>query len=371
MRRESEFRDFLIYFRKGHKHSPSGAEQYVDICHRIEDYMGGRDMEELVVSQVEVDATEAVLKTKGSFKNTRAVLYAYFEFSSSTTIVGAPISPSAPYSTIGTEKRKTYTDVAGLVLYENSVPSYDRITGLCEFIEKEYEKIREFARRVLVDIWQDFPAVPVYLSKERPEKTYYYDREFLLRKMREYCVKCERESCEPPYCRIDGVLEKYAPFTDRINGRYFDGIEPHIVLYFKNFDKPHNLSNHHFAAEISQTLAHEYWHFLHAYYVSTITRNTVDPFEDERVSEAMADFFCVLYSHERSDSAIVEERYTLWREKDKNIWPYAYALHFLSAPYKVKFSAYDDAEIVKACKKLRHVFKATPNVAVALDILTR
>ena len=225
MRRESEFRDFLIYFRKGHKHSPSGAEQYVDICHRIEDYMGGRDMEELVVSQVEVDATEAVLKTKGSFKNTRAVLYAYFEFSSSTTIVGAPISPSAPYSTIGTEKRKTYTDVAGLVLYENSVPSYDRITGLCEFIEKEYEKIREFARRVLVDIWQDFPAVPVYLSKERPEKTYYYDREFLLRKMREYCAKCERESCEPPYCRIDGVLEKYAPFTDRINGRYFDGIQ--------------------------------------------------------------------------------------------------------------------------------------------------
>jgi hypothetical protein len=138
-----------------------------------------------------------------------------------------------------------------------------------------------------------------------------------------------------------------------------------------NFEKPRSLSNHHFSAEIAQTLAHEYWHFLHAYYVSTITRNTVDPFEDERVSEAMADFFGVLYSRERGDSEIVEERYASWRRNDKNVWPYAYALHFLLEPYKGKLSAYGDAEIVQACGKLRQVFKSTPNVAVALDILTR
>ena len=365
MRRKNEFE---IYLKNNH--ATTVAQKRMRYCEIIENIMG-KDMEDLVASSLEINAAEKVLKAKykpNAFKEMWYGFETYIKFANNATrTTSTAVSTSrviaAPY--------KTYKDVLGLVVYENSVPNSARIPGLCEFIEKEYEKIREFARRVLVDIWQDFPAVPVYLSKERPEKTYYYDREFLLRKMREYCAKCERESCEPPYCRIDGVLEKYAPFTDRINGRYFDGIEPHIVLYFKNFDKPHNLSNHHFAAEISQTLAHEYWHFLHAYYVSTITRNTVDPFEDERVSEAMADFFCVLYSRERSDSAIVEERYTLWREKDKNIWPYAYALHFLSAPYKVKFSAYDDAEIVKACKKLRHVFKATPNVAVALDILTR
>jgi hypothetical protein len=333
--------------------------------------MSGRDMDELVISQTEVDATEKVLETKGSFTDTRAVLHAYYEFASTTKAGWIPISPFAPSTIVETGTSKTAQCDAGLVVYENSVPSYDRIPGLCEFVEKEYDKIREFAKRLLANIWQDFPAIPVYLSKEHPEKTHYYDREFLLCKMREYCTKCERLGCEPPYCRIDGVLEKYAPFTQRINGRYFDGSEPHILLYFKNFDKPHDLSDHHFAAEIAKTLAHEYLHFLHAYYVSTITRNTVDPFEDERLSEAMADFFGVLYSHVRGDNAIVEERYTLWKRRNMNVWPYAYALHLLRAPYKSKFSEYSDVEIDVACKKLREVFKATPDVAVALAMLTK
>jgi hypothetical protein len=84
----------------------------------------------------------------------------------------------------------------------------------------------------------------------------------------------------------------------------------------------------------------------------------------------MADFFGVLYSRERGDSEIVEERYASWRRNDKNIWPYAYALHFLHAPYKSKFSEYSDAELDAACEKLRRVFKATTNAGVALDELT-
>ena len=99
MRRETEFKEFLIKFRKGHKHSHSGAEQYIDICHRIEEDMGGRDMEELVVSQTEVDATEAVLKTKGSFKNKRAVLRAYYEFATNATKRWTTIGPMSRKST--------------------------------------------------------------------------------------------------------------------------------------------------------------------------------------------------------------------------------------------------------------------------------
>lgn len=371
MRRENEFRNYLINCRKKHEHSPSGADRYVKICYRIEGYMSGRDMDELVISQAEVDATEKVLETKGSFTDTRAALHAYYEFASNTKTGWTPISPSAPSTIVGTRTGKTTQGVASLVVYENSVPNRDRIPGLCEFVEKEYEKIREFARRLLVHIWEEFPAIPVYLSKECPQKTHYYDREFLLCKMRGYCAKCERLGCEPPYCRIDRVLEKYAPFTENINGRYFDGSEPHILLYFKNFDKPHDLSNHHFVAEIAKTLAHEYFHFLHAYYVSTVTKNTVNPFEDKRISEAMADFFGVLYSHEKGNSAIVEERYTLWKKRDMHVWPYAYALHFLRAPYKSEFSKYSKAEIDVACAKLREVFKASPNVAAAFDLLTR
>lgn len=371
MRREAEFRNFLINLRKKHKHLPSEAERYVKICHRIERYMGGRDMEELVISQAEVIATEKVLETKGSFTDTRAVLHAYHEFASNTTTGWTPIFSTSPSATkVGIGIYKAYPDVAGLVVYENSVPSCDRISGLCEFIEKEYEKIRVFARRVLMNIWQDFPALPVYLSKERPEKTYYYDREFLLDQMREYCSKCDEHRCEPPYCGVSEVLERYAPFTDCIVGRFYDCNEPHIVLYFKNFSKPHDMSNNQFKAAIKQTLAHEYLHFLHAYYVATATRHACKPFDDERVSEAMADFFGVLYSRESGDSTIVESRYTLWKRRNKDVWPYAYALHFLRTPYKSKFSEYSAAEIDVAREKFRTVFQATPDVHVAFGKLT-
>lgn len=371
MRREAEFRNFLINLRKKHKHPPSEAERYVKICHRIERYMGGRDMEELVISQAEVIATEKVLETKGSFTDTRAVLHAYHEFASNTTTGRTPIS-STTHSTIkaGIESYKAYPDVAGLVVYENSVPSCDRVSGLCEFVEKEYEKIRAFARRLLMNIWQDFPAIPIYLSKERPEKTYYYDREFLFEKMREYCSKCDKHRCEPPYCGVSEVLKRYAPFTDYIAGRFYDCNEPHIVLYFKNFSKPHDMSNNQFKAAIKQTLAHEYLHFLHAYYVA-VTGYTCKPFDDERLSEAMADFFGVLYSRECGDSTIVEARYTLWKRRNKDVWPYAYALHFFNKPYKSKLSEYSDSEIDAACDKLRKVFKLTLNAKDAIDKLTK
>ena len=365
MRRKNEFE---IYLKNNH--ATTVAQKRMRYCEIIENIME-KDMEDLVASSLEINAAEKVLKAKykpNAFKEMWYGFETYMKFASkasTTTLTAVPTSRviAAPY--------KTYEDVSGLVVYENSVPSYARISGLCEFVEKEYEKIRDFARKMLVNIWQDFPAIPVYLSKEHPEKTYYYDREFLLCKMREFCSKCERIGCEPPYCRIDGVLEKYAPFTHWINGRYFDGAEPHIVIYFKNFDKSHDLSNHHFTAEIAKTLAHEYFHFLHAYYVSSLTRNTIDPFEDERLSEAMADFFGVLYSNLRGDSAVGEEHYALWKRRNKYVWPYAYALHFLRTPYKSRMSEYSDTEIAEATQKLREVFKATPDAAMAFGLLTR
>ena len=339
MRREAEFRNYLINFRKRHKHSPSGAERYVKICHRIESYMGGRDMEELVISQAEVNATKKVLETKGSFTDTRAVLHAYHEFASSTTTGWTPVSSTTPSTTKGgIGIYRAYPDVAGLVVYENSVPNGDHVSGLCEFVEEEYEKIRAFARRLLMNIGQDFPAVPVYLSKERPEKTYYYNREFLLEKMREYCSKCDKHRCEPPYCGVSEVLERYAPFTDCISGRFYDCNEPHIVLYFKNFSKPHDMSNNQFKAAIKQTLAHEYMHYLHYVHADKEYNNA-----KKELKEALADFFGVLYSIHRGqkdDLRVAKARYNSWKKNFGTYWPYANALYFYQVHGKeMKFSS--------------------------------
>ena len=365
MRRKNEFE---IYLKNNY--ATTVAQKRMRYCEIIENIME-KDMEDLVASSLEINAAEKVLKAKykpNAFKEMWYGFETYMKFAnkaSTTTLTAVPTSRviAAPY--------KTYEDVSGLVVYENSVPSYARISGLCEFIEKEYETIRAFARRLLMNIWQDFPTIPVYLSKERPEKTYYYDREFLLGKMREYCSKCDKHRCEPPYCGVSEVLERYAPFTDCISGRFYDCNEPHIVLYFKNFSKPHNMSNNQFKAAIKQTLAHEYLHFLHAYYVATATRHACKPFDDERLSEAMADFFGVLYSRESGDSTIVEARYTLWKTRNKDVWPYAYALHFLCAPYKSKFSEYSGAEIDIAREKLIEVFKSTPTAKDAINKLTK
>ena len=366
MRRESEFKEFLIKFRKGHKHSPANAERYVKICHRIEGYMGGRDMDELVVSQEEVEATEKALETKGSFTDTRAALHAYHEFFSASTKgwIAVPASPTKA------EPFKTYSDSTGLVVYENSVTSYDRkkTHGLCAFLENEYDKIRIFARDVLQNIWQDFPAIPVYLSKERPEEVFQHDRSLLMKKIRKICKDCDRNYCAPDCPACNRILEEMY-FTQVIGGRYYGSVEPHIVLFFKNFPEPWDVSDSKFATAIAKTLAHEYLHFLHDYYVQTVAKTTIDPFADKRLSEALADFFGVLYALKQGYTVTAEDRYVLWKLREGIGWSYSYALKFFEHPYKSNLTNYSAAEINAATQKFRDVFENTTVPKSAKKIL--
>lgn len=366
MRRESEFKEFLIKFRKGHKHSPANAERYVKICHRIEGYMGGRDMDELVVSQEEVEATEKALETKGSFTDTRAALHAYHEFFSASTKgwIAVPASPTKA------EPFKTYSDSTGLVVYENSVTSYDRkkTHGLCAFLENEYDKIRIFARDVLQNIWQVFPPIPVYLSKEQPEEIFHHDRKNLMKKIRVICKKCDREYCAPDCPAFDRIMEEMV-FTCPIRGKYYHGKEPHIVLYFKNFPKPCDLHEPEFITDIAKTLAHEYLHYLHDCYVKTVAKKTMNPFADKRLREALADFFGVLYALKQKYIVVAENRYKLWQDLKETGWPYSYALKFLEFPYKSKLTCYSATEMENAKQKFRDVFQNTNNPGAAFKIL--
>jgi hypothetical protein len=129
-----------------------------------------------------------------------------------------------------------------------------------------------------------------------------------------------------------------------------------------------------YVSMVMNVLAHEFVHYLEHEYCK---HNKVQHYQDVRVSEAIADFFGLLFSCYRSeiiriafDWDVVEKRYNAWIEREGSGWPYAYALHFLRAPYKSKFSEYSDAELDAACEKLRRVFKATTNAGVALDELT-
>lgn len=365
MRREAEFKTFLIKFKKGRKHTPLGADQYIDICRRIEGYMGGRDMEELVVPQTEFDATEAVLKTKGSFKNTRAVLRAYCEFASTMPASWIVVSPTC--RTIGLFR--VYDTAAGLVTYENSVRTYEKAAGLCAFLEAEYEKIRDFAKEKLEFIWQDFPAIPVYLSKERQKETYFYDRESTLKCIRKICAECNRENCHSPRCPAFNRMMEMENFTESIAGRYYGGAEPQIVLYFQNFASPWDMKNPAFTAAISKTLAHEYLHFLHDYYARTIAKKKFDPLANKNLREALADFFGVLYALQQGNATVAEGRYIQWLDRENTDWPYAHALKFFTKPYQENLTDYSATEMSVAIQKFRNVFQNTADPKAAVKIL--
>ena len=157
----------------------------------------------------------------------------------------------------------------------------------------------------------------------------------------------------------------------RIAGEFISGDVPYIKIYFNQFEAK---SMEEYVSMIMNVLAHEFAHYLEFEYCK---RYKVPHYQDERVSEAIADFFGLLFSCFRSeliitsfDLDVVDKRYNGWLAREGSGWPYAYALHFLRAPYKSKFSEYSIAEIDVAREKLRIVFQATPDVNAAFYKLT-
>ena len=89
-------------------------------------------------------------------------------------------------------------------------------------------------------------------------------------------------------------------------------------------------------------------------------------YQDNRVSEAIADFFGVLFSLCRVerltnmfDMQVADKRYKNWKEREGSGWPYAYALHFLNKPYKSDIAEYTETELEAAYNKLGSVFVVT------------
>ncbi len=364
MRREAEFKTYL----KGLGKDDGFICRKVKYC-RYAENTTCRDMEDIVASKVDIDSAMNILKkyyAKNAFDQIRPAVRTYAEFASATKATSwVAVSPSS--TSAGTFK--TYADTTGLVVYENSVPSYEQVFGLCEFLEDEYDKIRDFARDVLRNVWQHFPAIPVYLSKERPQKSYPIDREMLMKKIRKICAECDKEKCVAPHCWAFSLIFETEPIIDSIAGRYYGGEEPHIVLYFKNTPSPQDIHNPEFTAAIAKTLAHEYLHFLHDYYVKTVAGKTIDPFGNKRLSEALADFFGVLYALDQKYIAVAKDRYNLWKSREKTSWPYSYALKFFKIPYKMNLIDYSAAEIDDTIRKFRDVFTNTIDPNNAFKIL--
>ena len=242
-----------------------------------------------------------------------------------------------------------------LVKYNTNVSGSEKVEDLCDRIESEYrELVYHFARDVFGNYFQqDFPPlIKVLLCKECPSKIYLNSDTYVAKKVNELINLGKMVSS------VD--VAKILRFNMRIAGEFISRDVPYIKIYFNQFDAN---SMEEYVSMIMNVLAHEFAHYLEYEYCK---QNYAKHYQDARVSEAIADFFGVLFSQYRSkhlentfDIQVIEKRYQLWKERDGSGWPYAYALHFLNEPYKNDLAEYSDVEMEAARDKLRGVFAAS------------
>lgn len=210
-----------------------------------------------------------------------------------------------------------------LIRYANNVQAEIQVPGLCQYLEGEYECIVGFARHLLSNHRDalEFEQIPVILKKERESRVYENSDEYVKEKINQLIAQGVSVTTED----VSRILRT----NSRLLGKFVEKPEPHIEIYYRQFKAP---SFEEYAACVAQTLAHEYAHFLEYSYCR---RQGVNPFTDERVSEALADFFGFLFSlncHKLYAAPeylqAAEKKYVAWQKHIGSSWPYANALHF-------------------------------------------
>lgn len=360
MQREKEFTDFLEKkdrTRRGEPNSPSSIENYLTYCRNIEKaYDNKLDMDDIVARNYDFDSILLKLidyrkrKKKtimiSSLEQHKYGLERYQRFVAACSV---------PSVACGGDAETAH------VKYESSVFPSERPAGLCQFIEDVYPDVIAYAENLLGSVpLKGVRPIPVFLSKEEPQETYLPDVDALTKKI---CRNCEYfcEGCngrDPRKCKncrecdmrgrygtIREILCANEPITSDIAGRFFADPEPHIVLYFRQFDTAT------FWESAANVLAHEYLHYLHYSYAHSAIN---DYHKHKELSEALADFFCVQYSLHRGDNDIAQRKYNAWQRRQNTTWPYWWALRFLPQPYRRHITDYTEHDWIQ---KYLWVFK--------------
>lgn len=373
MRREHEFELFLK-----NNYSHSTAKHYLEYCHLIEKIVDG-DMEDIVIKYSDSTKIEGVLNKyykSSSVVELKKGFNAYLKFRNGCGLLAGPKMAivkkkknKVPLpSVFKGEEQVPYTPPKQgldknrqLVYYHQNVPVDQRVENLCHQLECEYlELVYNFAREIFVDSFeQAFPwPIKVLLCKECPSRIYQNSDAYVAKKINELVEKHQMVTSDD----VSRILR----FEERVAGIFSDKPEPHIEIYFNQYylesETPEDRWDE-YISKIAKTLAHEFAHYLEYEYCK---RHGTKHYQDARVSEAIADFFGVLFSIYRSQSAkkvfdmyVAEKRYNTWKEREGSGWPYAYALYFLNKPYKDKFPEYSKTEMDASRDKLRRVFAAT------------
>lgn len=237
------------------------------------------------------------------------------------------------------------------IIYDRDVREKNKISGLVEFLNSQYEQLLRGSKRGLwivdKDLFEnDITPIPIILSSEQPKKRYKKSDDWIAKAIvSELRKNYTDEEKEEIVKRIIGGRS----FQDRISGMYCNNINkssvkdnddfkpdgPYIILYYRNTICS---DEEDYKAWIIATLAHEYFHYLHDSYAG-------EEFNRRRkyrkqVTESLADFFSFTYALWQSEKPMpcgicrdalyryAKERFDSWQSRFGSEWPYAFAYCF-------------------------------------------
>lgn len=349
---KKEFKVYLsMFYKKG------TIDDKICYCRKAEGILG--DLENVVHDFLKIEAAQIKLATEPSQVRKAFLDYIGFTYSPKT------INGTA---TIGSKKSKNIVPepqvFAGgpIVQYRNDVPAVERDEKFRKALELEYPRILQYASKILTPFvnGNELPFIPVYLSQETPMHEYPASRSYInkLKKRVEEGKELTDEQWR--------ILET-KKIRNAVLGRFFSGVEPYIEIYYRYLSSKKDVER---IAEAKNCLAHEYMHFLHCKYATQ--HGVANPFENKKLSEALADSFGVLYSYQTGvceDDLAAQTTYMRWNELKGSGWPYAYAIYCFPKRRKQYLWQYVATDIAKAESKLRDIFGLTKDSKTAFDAL--
>jgi hypothetical protein len=357
--RNEEFKKHLITkpVNNGKPYSDSTANERVRFCETIEKEFA-RDLD-LVASDL----------------NERTSLLANVKTMSRSHVNTYVKSLLLYYDFVDVYKGKSHS------LIKHSMHFYINSTDFlpeeyCDIIfdlEGEYERILGFGRDLLgldsSHLLKDsnvkrIERIPVVFRPEIKKITYTTDDDYNAERLLGLIREKGRDTTKK---EILNIL-KNKNITDIIVGEFIAGEEPYIIIYY-NAIKGNNRNE--LIAKVANVLAHEYMHYMEYVYCSA---HGVAFYRNKCLSEAMADFFGVIYSINRhtSESIITaRKRYDLWKKRFHSCWPYAGAWLFyrVSGRFMSFSDEYDKYVSHGSEKKLIDIFKKSFNADIAYDML--
>ena len=248
------------------------------------------------------------------------------------------------------------------IRYDASVPSEAQIPGLCAHLESAYVWLLDFAKEIFGNLLEDedYRYIPVVLSPECPPDKIYPVREKHLRELEKKLEKGETLTDSQR-----NILEEKGVRTP-ILGEFFWEKVPRITIYFNAAADCATFGE--YISIMTNCLAHEYMHYLHSR--RCLSYGMFCFFDNDALSESMADFFGMLYSLRRKtteDFRLAQKRYFLWNDLLDAGWPYGYAKCFFTVDRKDLPFCADLQEYYRhgSIQKLQKVLEDCPDLSSA------